>query len=752
MIIYLPGKINPKSQLMNQSFHLILLDLNDFDENPDMFCDNPDSNIIMKKSYFIILFLLLPGAIALQAQRLTMADSVIYYLKQVKGLQSRDTVLMKKAYEAILRIAPDSLPVEKIDAELKKLIPVIQKQNCLAIKTAISTSLSSGKNYSTSINYSKNLIVELKDYPDETEKDLLLITLDNLRLPFRNSDRINEGVEYYLRLANYYEQSGDLDAANICYFVLMGFYNRLGLLDKAIYCDLKSLSLINRSKIYKGHFLFPYYNKGMLGFINRKANLGMLLRVCEEPQKAFPFLYEAKTAYESIEDTVGISGVGGYVYQQIMWAKMLTGGDSVYYYFNLIRKYLDMKNDHDVCSQYYQARGYYCYLQNFLDSAEYFIRQTAAIKDSFNLVIGQPAGELTPGYYLALIRIKQHKYTEAIKLLKNETNELLKAKWRRVELKELHLLSTAYEKNGDLKSSKATLEHYIKLHKEIIDDENRNRSMSFETEQQINSLNAERQKQQKEITRQKFIRNLIIGGLALMIIFSVIFLLQRIRIAKEKKRSEGLLLNILPSKVAEELKQTGRCQAKTFSMVTVMFMDFKDFTSVSEKVSAELLVDEINSCFSAIDGIIQKYKIEKIKTVGDAYICAGGLPVLNQTHARDIVQAAIEIQKFMVARKKEKEEKEEFAFEMRIGIHTGPVVAGIVGVKKFQYDIWGDTVNLAARMEQNSEAGRINISGSTYKLVKDKFTCTYRGKIEAKNKGEVEMYFVEDGAVKNSNP
>jgi class 3 adenylate cyclase len=210
----------------------------------------------------------------------------------------------------------------------------------------------------------------------------------------------------------------------------------------------------------------------------------------------------------------------------------------------------------------------------------------------------------------------------------------------------------------------------------------------------------------------------------------------------EKEKSDDLLLNILPAEVAEELKQTGHCQAKTFSMVTVMFMDFKDFTSVSERVSAELLVDEINACFSAFDGIIQKFRIEKIKTVGDAYICAGGLPSLNLTHAVDVVNAAIEIQNFMLHRKKEKEAAGEFTFDMRVGINTGPVVAGIVGVKKFQYDIWGDTVNLAARMEQNSEAGKINISGSTYKLVKDTFHCVYRGKIETKNKGEVEMYFV----------
>jgi class 3 adenylate cyclase len=208
-------------------------------------------------------------------------------------------------------------------------------------------------------------------------------------------------------------------------------------------------------------------------------------------------------------------------------------------------------------------------------------------------------------------------------------------------------------------------------------------------------------------------------------------------------RSEELLLNILPEEVAEELKATGTAKAKAFTMVTVMLTDFKDFTTISEKVSAELLVAEIHHCFCAFDNIIHKYKIEKIKTIGDAYLCASGLPVSNYSHAVDMVNAAFEIRAFMQERKLAKEALGEIPFEIRIGIHTGPVVAGIVGVKKYAYDIWGDTVNLAARMEQNSEPGKINISENTHELVKHTFDCTYRGKIEAKHKGMINMYFVE---------
>ena len=271
--------------------------------------------------------------------------------------------------------------------------------------------------------------------------------------------------------------------------------------------------------------------------------------------------------------------------------------------------------------------------------------------------------------------------------------------------------------------------------------------MQYEFDKKETTTKVEQEKKdviaQKELQKQKLVRNGFVGGFAIVFLFAGVFFRQRNKTKKEKKKSDDLLLNILPIEVAEELKTTGAAKAKAFTMVTVMFTDFKDFTTVSEKVSAELLVDEIHHCFSAFDNIIQKHKIEKIKTIGDAYLCASGLPVSNYTHAVDMLNAAFEIRIFMLNRKKEKEAKGEIPFELRIGIHTGPVVAGIVGVKKYAYDIWGDTVNLAARMEQNSDAGKINISGSTYELVKTKFKCEHRGKITAKNKGEIDMYFVE---------
>lgn len=215
---------------------------------------------------------------------------------------------------------------------------------------------------------------------------------------------------------------------------------------------------------------------------------------------------------------------------------------------------------------------------------------------------------------------------------------------------------------------------------------------------------------------------------------------QHTELKTAKHKSDELLLNILPEEVAEELKEKGHTEARLFNNVSVLFTDFVGFTKAGERMSPQELVDELHVCFRTFDEIISKYRIEKIKTIGDAYLAVAGLPAADEHHALSVTRAALEIQAFMKERKSRLGDK---TFEIRIGIHSGSVVAGIVGIKKFAYDIWGDTVNTAARMESSSEAGRVNVSEPTYMLIKEQFDCTYRGKIDAKNKGEMNMYFVE---------
>ena len=205
----------------------------------------------------------------------------------------------------------------------------------------------------------------------------------------------------------------------------------------------------------------------------------------------------------------------------------------------------------------------------------------------------------------------------------------------------------------------------------------------------------------------------------------------------EKQKSEKLLRNILPEEVAEELKEKGSSEAKYYEEVSVLFTDFVSFTQNSEKMGAEKMLKELNDYFTAFDMIMEKHGLEKIKTIGDAYMAVCGLPHENKDHAYKTVLAALDIIEFIENRKITNPE----TLDIRIGVNSGSLVAGIVGVKKFAYDIWGDTVNTAARMEQNSQKGKVNISESTYQLVKDKINCEYRGKIDTKGKGEIDMYF-----------
>jgi len=211
----------------------------------------------------------------------------------------------------------------------------------------------------------------------------------------------------------------------------------------------------------------------------------------------------------------------------------------------------------------------------------------------------------------------------------------------------------------------------------------------------------------------------------------------------EKKKSDDLLLNILPADTAEELKNHGKTTARLYENVTVLFCDIKDFTLFAEKLSPKELVHQLDICFKEFDKICKKHGLEKIKTIGDAYIAAGGVPKNNFATPQMVINTAIDMQNFTKnTYSKWSKEGKEF-FKIRIGINTGPVVAGVVGSKKFQFDIWGDTVNLAARMEQTCDDGKINISKSTYEQVKNEFKCISRGKVLSKNKGALDMYYIE---------
>jgi len=218
---------------------------------------------------------------------------------------------------------------------------------------------------------------------------------------------------------------------------------------------------------------------------------------------------------------------------------------------------------------------------------------------------------------------------------------------------------------------------------------------------------------------------------------------QKNKLEIEKNKTDELLQNILPYEIAEQLKNKGAVKAKKYRMVSIMFTDFKDFTKISEQLEPEEIIKELSVYFRKFDEITGDHFIEKIKTIGDAYMAVGGLPLRNKSNPIDTVLASLKIQRFMTYYNDSRKSKGLTVWGLRLGINTGKVIAGVIGSKKFAYDIWGDAVNTAARLETAGEVGKVNISGTTYSYIKDFFDCTYRGKIAAKNKGEIDMYFVD---------
>lgn len=380
--------------------------------------------------------------------------------------------------------------------------------------------------------------------------------------------------------------------------------------------------------------------------------------------------------------------------------------------------------------------------------------------------LGNEASLCRTHYYRGIVLLDEGNGSAAVKACSKgaEIADRLDLLAQRLECSDC--LRRAYAMTGDYRKGFQSQDVYITLQDsmdQLQDSKEVTRielTHAFQQRQIADSLEQVRARFERELTYQtnltqeKNRRNLLLlGGVAALLFAGGV--LNRLRFTRrakaaiehEKERSDELLHNILPEEVATELKAKGRADARSFANVTVLFTDFKGFTMMAERLSPAELVAEIDHCFKGLDAIVEKYRVEKIKTIGDAYMAAAGLPDPTQCGPREAVMAALEMVDFIAGRRTELLSAGRPAFEMRVGLHSGPVIAGIVGVKKFAYDIWGDTVNVASRMESSGEPGQVNISGATYALVKDVPGLRFeaRGQVEAKNKGAMEMYFVHRG-------
>ncbi|WP_394973945.1 adenylate/guanylate cyclase domain-containing protein [uncultured Croceitalea sp.] len=374
--------------------------------------------------------------------------------------------------------------------------------------------------------------------------------------------------------------------------------------------------------------------------------------------------------------------------------------------------------------------------------------------------IGNKQGIASSLYSLGTINLETKNYFQTIENCKKSFELSKTVGGLLLQKKACECLYETYKKLGNGNKALEYHEQVLALNDSLKSEETTKKLQQMEFAKQVladSLLQVEKDLQiemahKEEVRKKDKNRNLALGAGIFFLVLSGGFYSRwryvkksKAIIEKEKDRSDNLLLNILPAEIAEELKEKGSADARDFDLVSILFTDFKGFTEASEKLSAQELIHEINECFMAFDHICEKYKIEKIKTIGDAYMAAGGLPIPTETSIKNTVLAALEMQEFITKRINVKEAENKAAFKMRLGIHTGPVVAGIVGVKKFQYDIWGDTVNTASRMESSGEIGKVNISEDTCQLLKNDslFTFKPRGKIQAKGKGEMKMFFVE---------
>lgn len=403
---------------------------------------------------------------------------------------------------------------------------------------------------------------------------------------------------------------------------------------------------------------------------------------------------------------------------------------------------------HNIGAVYYYTKEY--------TRAHDYLAQSLVIAEEHKLDNMRTTNYLDIG----LVYLKQNKFAQAKKSCKKGYDLAIALGDLFTQRETCDCLYTAFKSLGDIENALVFHERFNTIKDSLQTTETARVLQDMEFQKQVvadSLVTAEKERvvkeaHQDEVRQKNKFRN-ILAGAALLVLILATGIYSRLRYTKkakslieiEKDRSENLLLNILPADIAAELKEKGKVDARDFDMVSIIFTDFKGFTAASEKLTAQELVAEINSCFEAFDGIMAEYGIEKIKTIGDAYMAAGGLPLTTDVSVKNTVLAALEMQQFIRTRSEQQKEKDLPFFEMRLGIHTGPVVAGIVGVKKFQYDIWGDTVNTASRMESSGAVGKVNISEVTYELLKNdpEFTFESRGKIEAKGKGEMEMYFVE---------
>lgn len=571
----------------------------------------------------------------------------------------------------------------------------------------------------------KNLIEARKFYEEllseknenRNLKKLYARATNNLGLVYYNQGVYPDALKYYSEGLKIRQEINDSLGIAASYNNMGNVYDHLSNYPASLKCNFAALGI--REKLQDKAGISQSYNNIGLIYVWQGNN-------AEALKNHFASLKIKKELGDKYEIAASYNNIG------LVYWDMKQYDEALKNHAEALKLYMEVNSKTDIAISYSNIGIIYNSLGNY-DGALKNHLASLRIKEE----LGEMKGIASSNINIGNVYGNTKNFSEAIRYLKNGLELSQKFGFKDGVKEAYGGLSEIYKELKDYENAYLNFKLYSQTKDSIFNEESSKQIAEMQTkyetekkEQQITLLNKDKELQDAQLNRQKIIIWSVIGGLLVVLILSMF-------IFRERRKSEKLLLNILPVETANELKSKGKASPKQYKNVTVMFTDFKGFTNIAEKLSAEELVSELDFLFRKFDEIISKYPIEKIKTIGDAYMCAGGLPAENSTNAMDVVSAAIEIQTWMITQKVQ--------WPLRIGIHTGPVTAGVVGYKKFAFDIWGDAVNTAARMESSGEPGKINISGATYEVLKSfsKFKFIQRGKIAAKNKGEIEMYFVD---------
>lgn len=483
-----------------------------------------------------------------------------------------------------------------------------------------------------------------------------------------------------------------------------------------------------------------YYQEALTQYeeLDRKSdiavalnNLGSINMSLGNYQSAFEFYSTALTIQEELgkkrEMAITLNNIGDFYVAMDYYKEGLSAYERALQLSNEI-------NDGITSAQILNNIGYMYEIEEEFDKAlEYYDESAFKFDES-----GDYEGLVTSVNNLGTVYYKQEDYQSALEYHLHAFDLSKDITYRDGLKASIKNIAYDYQQLGDYKQSNYYMALLTELTEQLINDKIAESFANSEAIFQSEKKNKEILKQKEAIQESERARKRLLTILAIIAAASVIIMVLLIWVAKERSKSERLLLNILPKKVAENLKKTGETPPVRFEDVTVYFSDVVSFTTLSQHYTPDGLISELNDIFTMFDNIMEKYHCERIKTIGDAYMAVCGMPEKNPDHAKLMVKAAIEIREAMNKRN----EGREIKWEIRIGINTGRVVGGVVGIKKYIYDVFGDTINTASRMESNSKPMFINCSPSTYELIKDDFDTTYRGESDVKGKGIMKMYFI----------